>query len=446
MKKYFSSLLAFLVLFNSCKKMIELDTPPDQLTDDKVFSNDANVTAALTNIYASLTSIDGNSIADLGMYSDELAYTGNNLEPVQFAEGKILPTNVDIGNLWRVCYAIIYQCNLLLEGLNQDNRAVSETIRKTTRAEVKFVRAWCYFHLVNIFGEVPLSLHSDASINATGKKKSISEINQQIVVDLKEASTDLGTSYATADKVRANKWAATALLARQYFYIGDWTNARVQSDQIIQSSNYSLAGVNDITKKSNSEAIWQLWNQNGYYLGSYFVPASGKPTYSFRDSFLNSFEPGDNRKTAWTKTVNVSAINYTFPFKYKNNSTVSGANAEYTTGLRLAEQYLIRAEASTNKDDISSAVADINLIRTRAGLPNITLPITKDSCLKLVAKERKSELFVEGGLRFFDLKRTGKADEILSPLKPLWKPTAIVFPIPLAELVVNPALQQNPGY
>ena len=116
--------------------------------------------------------------------------------------------------------------------------------------------------------------------------------------------------------------------------------------------------------------------------------------------------------------------------------------------LRFAELYLIRAEARAQQNKLTganSAASDINVIRTRAGLSNTTAT-TQAALLLAVEKERQVELFTEWGHRWFDLRRTGRIDAVLSAVKPTWKPTAALFPIPYLEIQRNPLLTQNNGY
>jgi hypothetical protein len=136
---------------------------------------------------------------------------------------------------------------------------------------------------------------------------------------------------------------------------------------------------------------------------------------------------------------------YYFPYKYKIRTGYTPLN-EYYTVLRLAEQYLIRAEARVYINDFAGAKADINTIRTRAGLSN-TSASDKASLLLAIEQERRIELFVEWGHRWLDLKRTGRASAILAPLKGAdWQSTDILWPIPQSQINTNPSLIQNPGY
>ena len=158
---------------------------------------------------------------------------------------------------------------------------------------------------------------------------------------------------------------------------------------------------------------------------------------------MNAFEPGDERQNKWTKAVTNGTDTRYHPFKYKQAS--GGTATEHSIVLRVAELYLIRAEARANEGNLIGAKEDLNQIRNRAGLPNTTAA-TQTEILSAIAKERQIELFAEHGHRFFDLKRTNQINDVLS-FKPGWDNTDVLFPLPEAEVLLNPNLNpQNPGY
>ena len=113
--------------------------------------------------------------------------------------------------------------------------------------------------------------------------------------------------------------------------------------------------------------------------------------------------------------------------------------------LRLADIYLIRAEAAARLGNTAEALDDLNLVRARAGLGASTASV-QDDVVNAILHERQVELFTEWGNRWFDLKRTGTVDAVMAPLKPGWQPTAALYPVPQTQLNVNGALKQNPGY
>lgn len=140
-----------------------------------------------------------------------------------------------------------------------------------------------------------------------------------------------------------------------------------------------------------------------------------------------------------------SSTAYYYCKKYQNRS----ANTAQREGLmvfRLAEQYLIRAEASAQQQQPAQALDDLNALRRRAGLPDLSGVSDPDDLLTLVLTERQHELFAESTHRFFDLKRTGRLDGVQSVIKPAWKTTGALLPIPRSDLKVNVHLTQNPGY
>jgi hypothetical protein len=123
--------------------------------------------------------------------------------------------------------------------------------------------------------------------------------------------------------------------------------------------------------------------------------------------------------------------------------------SEYYMVLRLAEQYLIRAEARAHLRNLPGAIADLDSIRNRAGLPliSITNPaITREELLIAIQQERQTELFAEWGHRWFDLKRTKQADAVLKDRKSSWNSTDTLYPVPASERILNPNLTQNDGY
>ena len=453
-KKLSLCLLITLFCF-SCKKFITVSPPDTAVTAANVFSDDATATSAVMGIY---TQVMGNTLFFMNgattlypsLSSDELSLTSPNPDLEGFADNALSPqSSILQNNLWGKAYQYIYQMNACLQGL-QGSSSLSPSVKEELTGEVKFLRATSYFYLANLFGAVPLELGTDYTVNAQMPRNSIAEIYAQIITDLKDAETELGENYLTPDLIRPNKFAAAAMLARVYLYMKDWADAETYASEVINSGSYQLvtdpAGV---FVSGSTETIWQMMpvlpGENTAE-GLAFIPASPGtvPDYAVTSVLLNAFEPGDLRKSAWLDSTTVNGMTYYFPFKYKVRD---GSDlTEYNIVLRLAEQYLIRAEARAEQNNLTEAVADINLIRERAGLSPLTAAISQASCLAAVMQERRIELFAEWGHRWFDLKRTGMADAVLSVEKSGWKPSAALYPIPYNEIQSNVRLTQNPGY
>ena len=170
-------------------------------------------------------------------------------------------------------------------------------------------------------------------------------------------------------------------------------------------------------------------------------------TYALTESFLDSFEEGDLREASWTESISNADNTLTLFYAHKYKADFSQTESvEYSIVLRLAEQYLIRAEARAQLGNLSGAASDLNVLRNRAGLPNIPIG-TQGELLEAVLQERRMELFTERGHRWFDLKRFGEANAVLEGIKPGWQDTDLLLPIPETEIEINPnLLPQNAGY
>jgi hypothetical protein len=232
-------------------------------------------------------------------------------------------------------------------------------------------------------------------------------------------------------------------------YTRDWADAETQATDIINNSTtYKLENdLNEVFLQNSEEAIWQLMpvlTGMNTREGNLFILNAAPNSVAINNSLVNSFEADDQRKTAWIGSITVDGQTYYYPYKYKVKS--GAIVTEYNMVLRLAEQYLIRAEARAQQNDIDGARADLNVIRTRAGLADLPVSLNKNQCLDAIERERRSELFAEMGHRWLDLKRTNRANAVLGPVKPKWQPTDILYPILRSEIESNKNLKQNPGY
>jgi len=462
-KPYFQLIIFICILGPefSCKKFVEIPPPTDQLVTSTVFSSDATATDAVLGIYISMMQdklfASVNTTLYTGLSSDELTDYSNDAGQKEFYTNSINPSNSDNAGLWSNAYQYIYAANAVIEGVN-DSSAVSALLRPQLRAEAKFIRAFCYFYLTNLFGDVPLITHTEYLANTEAARISRNEIYLQIIEDLKEAQTYLPVEYLdannspTSERVRPIRFAASALLARVYLFQKDWSDAEGASDDVInQTDLYSLSSdLNAVFLKNSTESIWQLQPVNpnwDTFEGLIFI-LTGTPSGSFAtaltNSQLNSFEPGDMRRINWVDSVMASGDTFYYAFKYKI-ATYDPNVPEYSMVFRLAEQYLIRAECRAEQNNLSGAADDLNMIRNRAGLPNTTAS-DLSSFRTAILHERQTELFVEWGHRWFDLKRTGNAGNVLSIVKPNWSANDSLYPVPITEIKNDPNISQNPGY
>jgi hypothetical protein len=176
------------------------------------------------------------------------------------------------------------------------------------------------------------------------------------------------------------------------------------------------------------------------------VSSSIIPRYALTNDLLSAFEVADNRKTNWLNSNTVNSVQYFYPYKYKLGYDGLPEPQENFVVFRLAELYLMRAEARARQNNIAGALADLNKIRNRAGLAEL-LTTDQNVLLTAIAHERQVELFCEWGSRWLDLKRLGLAGPVLSVVKsPAWQNTDVLYPIPQTEISKNQSLTQNPGY
>jgi hypothetical protein len=440
---------------SSCRKLVEVAPPINQLESGVVFRSDASAQAALTGIYSQMMTtpsqaLNSSTTLYAGMAADELHFYSSDLKE-EFLTNQITLANhgLLLSSFWQPLYTYIYAANACLEGL-ENSKGLTPSVKTTLQGEARFIRAFSYFYLVNLFGEVPLITSTDYKINASLPRSAVSDVYTQIHTDLIAAEDLLPVTYPTQGRVRPIKWAAASLLARVYLFEGNWAGAETEASAVINSGQYQLVSdLNKVFLSTSPEAIFQLMPanpNNNTWEGNAMLPASvsSTPTFLLTTTLLNAFEASDQRKAKWITSRTYASQTYYYPYKYKvygNGAPLS----EYYMVLRLAEQYLIRAEAKARQGKITEAKADLDVIRLRAGLSG-TLAGDKNTLLSAIEQERRVELFSEWGHRWLDLKRTGRVDAVLGPLKSTWQPTAQLWPIPQTELNVNPALTQNPGY
>lgn len=466
---HFKTIAIFLVacasLFSlsSCEKLLEIDTPSNQLESKTIYLDSVSAQATVNGLYTVMyNTTSGGSVVTTtyGTFlttcqarsADEVYSPASTTD--EFVNNSLVPTTGLVNTVWVALYQTIYQANKIIEGMEAS--ALSATLKKQLIGEAKFLRAYANFHLVNLWGDVPLITTTEVSITSIQSRNSVATIYAQMIQDLKDAQGSLATNYSWSAnlRTRANSAAATALLARVYLYDKQYALAEQEASKVIaQTTLFTLPpALNTVFLKASNETIWAFnTNQFGYpFAGRALLPttATADPSLALTPSFLASFERDatrpdyeDDRYATWTKAA-TSGLRYAY--KYTSNSVA--ANTEFQVVLRLAEQYLIRAEARIQQNNLTGGIADLNVIRTRAGLHG-TFATTQAALILAVEHERQTELFLEYGTRFYDLKRTGRADAILAPVKGSgWQSTDALYPIPTTQINANANLTQNPGY
>ena len=459
----------------SCKKTLDINPTPVTLNGANIFTTDGGLESAVAGMYTK----DGNVLNGLSGFSINLALGADDISAFANAGGNVINAQFYANSLstsqtyfWPLAYNILYVTNTIAEALSGSSAgALTPSIKNQLLGEAKFNRALIYFYLVNLHGDVPLLLKSDYQVNSQATRAPQAEVYKQIVQDLKDAQGSLPDgAYANAaaqpatDRVRPNKQAASALLARVYLYLKDYANAEAAATDVIGKPVYVLEPtLTNTFLKASREIIWQLqqfttFPANNADAGSLVVtttPGSFNQ-YPMSNQLIAAFDTvKDKRWINWVgnyttaATASVPATTYHFAYKYKAY-VVTAPNTENIVVLRLAEQYLIRAEARAQQNNLTGATNDLNVIRSRAGLVGTTAT-DKNGLLTAILNERQLELFTEFGHRWLDLKRTGALDAVMSVVTPLkgggaWNPNKQLVPIPSTEIALDPNLTQNPGY
>lgn len=453
MKLNIYTVLMMLCIVAGCKKFVQVEIPPNQLVANNVFDSDQTAIAAFAGIYSEMSNLgyglDAEVPIALSLGSDELKYAGTVDRYIQFEINNIQTDNLTVTDAWTRIYKTIYNVNSALDGLNKAKN-ITDKVKQQLIGEAKFLRSFCYFYLVNLFGDVPLNISPDYEINSKQARTEKDVIYSKIVEDLRDAIESLSENYPDNERLRPNRFSAMALLARVFLYLERWEEASHWSSSIIDSKHFNLSDIEKTFLKDSKETIWQLmpvmptYNTN---LGRLLVPTSKTsiPTYYLSSELLEVFEHSDKRIDNWIDKVTINDQGFRYPYKYKVQ--ISSTISECLVVFRLGEQYLIRAEVRAHLGDLNGAIADLNFVRKRAEVNSYSKGMQLNEILEAIAKERQSELFMEWGHRWFDLKRTGKIDEVLGALKAKnWQSTDALWPIPLLQLEANPFLTQNEGY
>jgi len=443
----------FLVVItaSSCKKFLEV-TPQDAISDDLTIVDKASAQTALRGVYRALSADGyyGSSFPSIGyLQGDNIQWTGSQSIVQQFIDHKVKADNATVAAIWSAIYATINRANFIITKLPPlVDATLTDTDRNQFTGEAYFIRALSYFDLARTWGGVQVVLTPTlSSSDKTGIKRSTTaETYAQVLADLTKAESLLVAPTAQ-NPVRANKETAWALLARYYLYQKNWAQAENYASKVIANTiNYQLLKpysnfFNPSSAVATRESVFELSYSSTYtngHRGQWQPPANGgtrqiAPNDAFV-ALVNNPLIGGNRNVLVAKT---SAGLWYGNLYYRSPAT----DPAYI--IRIAELYLIRAEARAQLENLSAAtgaLADLNIIRDRAGLAASTA-ITKGEILLAIENENRIEFALEPH-RWFDLVRTGRAAAVLG----LTDLTKYVLPVPATELLADNSLEQNAGY
>ncbi|MBE8714877.1 RagB/SusD family nutrient uptake outer membrane protein [Sphingobacterium hungaricum] len=506
MKKIY--LLPFLLFATaSCEKDFLNQTNPNAVAVDTYFKTENDVLLAVNGVYNILRS--GSGIGETSaLYSEERSdNTGrddnqsNAGEPFQFNDFSLLAGNTYLKTHWVKMYEGIYRCNALLSNIDKVTFA-DENTRERYKAETKFIRALLYFHMVRKWGDIPLSttmLTNKDEVDALAFRQKEDVVYQQIVQDLQDALTsNIPNTQWDYQIGRASKAAIHSLLGQVYLTMGSTLAANKQENYQLAEAQLTLAygmrtfgklteipyaDVFDVAKKTtNKELIFQVQNIQGDQNYHSSIAANNQARGEFINSLRPStgsggnvthdlvydYEANDARKTFSIKFATDAQVNDWFITKFRDASSAAGENGWGGNDwilIRYADVMLLLAETKMNLGKDAEAIAILDEVRERAGLPsyavsrtnatyNTNYPTLKEALLH----ERRVELAFENH-RWFDLIRNYTAQELVTYFGTKKQENFgnaklsnistkdRYYPIPFDEYKLNPEkMYQNEGY
>ncbi len=485
MKNIFYLLLILLVgSLGSCQKF--LDVKPvsqgimidENKTDSILFKNASELESALMGVYDDFR----NEYFELDIFvngdaqSDDCYAGADNPANFQIDEFSIDATNTNVSRDWRYLYGTIGKANLVFN--NTDNTpGVTEARKLQIKAEAAWIRAFVYFQAVQLWGDVPLQLKEVTTVSYDllpviypqmfPSRAAMAEVYAQMISDF-----ELAVAHAPVSAIHkgyVTKGAANAMLAKVYATIEphQWDKVNQYCDAVI-AGGYSLLPDYDMLwnneNENSAEAIFEInydgTPQSGNWGASMFRGLDWKKFNTPSNDLVAAFDAeGDQiRKQSSIIFLDVSGkwsdaywpqANFPFINKYR---IFSGSSPQNYIFIRLADILLLKAEALNENGDVAGAAAIVNQIRSRVNLQPTTA--SDKAAMKLaIEKERRLELAFEGQ-RWFDLKRTGRAVEVMNAVKGPdgaslgynINDDKLLWPIPQSEIDNNAELVQNPGY
>ena len=435
-------LSTLLLSFTSCKKFLE-ETPNNALPTETSITDANTARAAVIGAYDRLQEYYAANYPTLGtITTDNVVFNGTLSQYLQLDQNAIPTDNVITVAAYQGLYRAINSANSVIAYVPAvTDPTLSSAEKDRLLGEAYFIRALAYFDLARGWGGVQLQLEPTKDLNGLKgiKRSTLDQTYDQVLADLTKAETLLVEDATTRN--RAQKSSVYALRARLHLYRKEWAAAENYATQVINNPKFTLVkpysaffsapfqsteSVLELAFSPNDRnTFWNLW---------YPSSAGGQYTLKPSDALvakLNDPAIGGSRKSLIAGTGNaVYGVLY----------NTAGTSTDPAYLIRIAELYLIRAEARAQQNKLEEAAADLNVIRARADVPAIT-PGTQAALLQAIEDENAVEFAFEAH-RWFDLTRTGRADAVLGIKdKNFW-----LFPLPLSDVQSDPDLTQNPGY
>ena len=456
MKKAIYTLSVLAVFsFSSCEKYLDVE-PRASVSDEKTIFDNASAQTALTGAYAALASggYYGTTFQSIGyLNGDNIVWTGSQSQVQEFINHNLSADNSTISGAWSAIYIAINRTNHVIEKVPLvTDPLLTQANKDKIVGQAYFIRALAYFDLARTWGSVPIITKptETASDNSGIAKSTQQEVYAQALSDLEKAEPLL---TETTDRYRATRKTVWALKARYYLYRGDWANAELYATKLIaDNANYRLLKPfgtffqGDV--RGTAESVFEIFysaSELNSHRGQWQPQTNGGTRqWAPNDAFVALV---NNPLVGGNRSVLVAKDNQN---RWYGNLYYRSPATDPTYVIRIAELYLIRAEARANQapdgatvanDKLLAATVDLNAVRDRAGLL-ATTAATKADVLVAIENERRIEFAFEPH-RWFDLVRTGRAAAVLN----ITDTRRYLMPLPNDQLLIDPALRpNNPGY
>lgn len=421
-------------------------TPLDTIPADGVINDLKSAEVALIGAYDAAQTFEHRVVVTLNYAGDNVVlFSGQAVVVPQFKAAGTSGWDPTAGGGFSDYYNGINQTNTVIKYLPEVSG--DQKRKDNLLAQAYFLRALAYFDLARTYGGVQILLEpSESPDNGKGvRKSSYTDVLNQVKADLSQAEALFDNGLPS--RAKASLWAVYALKARVLLYLEDWDGAADYAGRVIGSGHFSLtpevSGFFETALSSESvfELVFSSADQLPFF--TYYLPSDkgGRldyiPTPDFAGELLDPEKGGKRSQLIYDKGDGVLVI-----AEYAKQDGSSSIQV-----LRLAEQYLIRAEALLHKatPDVAGACADLNVIRRRAGLEDISSD-DPAALLRQVETERRYELAFDGH-RFSDIVRTGRAAEVFGAYDPVFKDSDYwVLPFPNNAILADEDLEQNHGY
>lgn len=436
--------LFYILLFTNCSSFLEVD-PKSSISGDGIIKDETSANAAISGVYDALRSyysVNYQSIAYLS--GDNVQWTGSQSQIQEFINHKVNPENGTIASTWNGIYTTINRANNVIRTIaNYEGDGIPTAVKDKVLGQAYAIRGLAYFDLARVWGGVPLINEPTAKVgdNIGIARSTVEHTYQQVLDDLNLAE---GLLTSTTDRFAFTKKTVWALKARYYLYQKNWEKARDYAKLLIDDqSNYELIAPyyaffkNDVTgtRESVFELFYSINEPNPHRAQWQPQTNGGTRQWAPSDPLIALLT---NTSTAGARSVLIAKDNQN---RWYGDLYYRSSGADPTYVIRIAELYLIRAEAYAELNEYNLALADLNKVRKRALLPDNLFTTSKSDLLLWIENERRLEFAFEAH-RWFDLVRTGRAQQVLG----IGESFRLLLPIPYSQILADPALKQNPGY